>query len=108
MFSYLWIIYRFGSRTISNTEIGDRENAIRKAEQGTQSKVGGIGDCPEDKDQGHHCHTGKQDQQFRRTARSRSKVIFPLCLFSPTSRENTVFTVSFPNDFLTSGTVLRF
>jgi hypothetical protein len=29
-----------------------------EAEQGIESKVDRIGDCPENEDQGNHCHIG--------------------------------------------------
>jgi hypothetical protein len=31
-------------------------HCFRETEQVTESKVGNIGDCPEDEDQDHNCH----------------------------------------------------
>jgi len=58
---------RYSRRTINYTETGDRENAIGTTEQGVEGKVGRTGDCSEDKDEGHYCCTGEQNQQFGRT-----------------------------------------
>lgn len=57
---------RSSSRAINNTETGNRQNATGKTEQGFEGKVGRTGDCSEDKDQGHYCCAGEQNQQFGR------------------------------------------
>jgi hypothetical protein len=42
-----------------------------KAEQGAETKVGRLGDCPEVQDEGHHCHIEEQEQQFGRRVTGR-------------------------------------